>query len=44
MQKDRLESYEGEIEEIEELSESQKNAKAEIDEAFEEGKTCCFTG
>ena len=38
MQKDRIESYEGEIEELEELSEQQKIAKAEIDEAFEEGK------
>ena len=38
MQKDRIESYEGEIEEIEELSEAQKLAKAEIDEAFEEEK------
>ncbi|MFP3593888.1 primosomal protein N' [Chryseobacterium sp. SIMBA_038] len=35
MQKDRIESYDGEIEEIEELSEQQKVAKAEVDEAFE---------
>jgi primosomal protein N' (replication factor Y) (superfamily II helicase) len=44
MQKDRLESYEGEIEELEELSEAQKSAKAEIDEAFEEGKNVLLHG
>lgn len=44
MQKDRIESYEGEIEEIEELSEEQKIAKAEIDEAFEEGKNVLLHG
>lgn len=44
MQKDRIESYEGEIEEIEELSEEQKTAKAEIDEAFEEGKNVLLHG
>lgn len=44
MQKDRLESYEGEIEEIEELSEPQKTAKTEIDEAFEEGKNVLLHG
>lgn len=44
MQKDRLESYEGEIEEIEELSEEQKIAKSEIDEAFEEGKNVLLHG
>ncbi|MDM1553308.1 MULTISPECIES: primosomal protein N' [Chryseobacterium] len=44
MQKDRLESYEGEIEEIEELSEEQKTAKSEIDEAFEEGKNVLLHG
>ncbi|WP_336687071.1 replication restart helicase PriA [Chryseobacterium bernardetii] len=44
MQKDRLESYEGEIEEIEELSEEQKIAKSEIDEAFGEGKNVLLHG
>jgi primosomal protein N' (replication factor Y) len=44
MQKDRLESYEGEIEEIEELSEPQKTAKTEIDEAFEERKNVLLHG
>lgn len=44
MQKDRIESYEGEIEEIEELSESQKLAKIAIDEAFEEGKNVLLHG
>lgn len=44
MQKDRIESYEGEIEEIEELSEEQKSAKLEIDEAFEENKNVLLHG
>jgi primosomal protein N' (replication factor Y) len=44
MQKDRIESYEGEIEELEELSEEQKEAKIEIDEAFEEGKNVLLHG
>lgn len=44
MQKDRIESYEGEIEEIEELSEEQKVAKQEIDEAFEENKNVLLHG
>ncbi|PVV61367.1 primosomal protein N' [Chryseobacterium sp. HMWF035] len=44
MQKDRIESYEGEIEEIEELSEAQKEAKNEVDEAFEEGKNVLLHG
>lgn len=44
MQKDRIESYEGEIEAIEELSEQQKTAKSEIDEAFEEGKNVLLHG
>ncbi|SDI20512.1 replication restart helicase PriA [Chryseobacterium jejuense] len=44
MQKDRIESYEGEIEELEELSEEQKTAKSEIDEAFEEGKNVLLHG
>ncbi|QIY90505.1 replication restart helicase PriA [Chryseobacterium gallinarum] len=44
MQKDRIESYEGEIEELEALSEQQKTAKSEIDEAFEEGKNVLLHG
>lgn len=44
MQKDRIESYEGEIEELEELSEQQKIAKSEIDEAFEQGKNVLLHG
>ncbi|WP_426477825.1 replication restart helicase PriA [Chryseobacterium sp. CBSDS_008] len=44
MQKDRIESYEGEIEELEELSEQQKIAKSAIDEAFEEGKNVLLHG
>jgi primosomal protein N' (replication factor Y) len=44
MQKDRIESYEGEIEEIEELSEEQQSAKLEIDEAFEENKNVLLHG
>lgn len=44
LQKDRIESYEGEIEEIEELSEAQKEAKAEIDEAFDEKKNVLIHG
>lgn len=44
MQKDRIESYEGEIEELEELSEQQKVAKSEIDEAFDEGKNVLLHG
>lgn len=44
LQKDRLESYEGEIEEIEELSESQKEATEEIDAAFEEKRNVLLHG
>ncbi|AZA50904.1 primosomal protein N' [Chryseobacterium carnipullorum] len=44
MQKDRIESYEGEIEALEELSEQQKEAKVEIDEAFDEGKNVLLHG
>ncbi|MCT2409019.1 primosomal protein N' [Chryseobacterium antibioticum] len=44
MQKDRIESYEGEIEALEELSEQQKEARVEIDEAFEEGKNVLLHG
>lgn len=44
MQKDRIESYEGETEALEELSGAQKQAKAEVDEAFEEGKNVLLHG
>ncbi|MCT2560759.1 replication restart helicase PriA [Chryseobacterium herbae] len=44
VQKDRIESYQGEIEELEELSDEQKEAKIEIDEAFEEGKNVLLHG
>ncbi|ATN04557.1 primosomal protein N' [Chryseobacterium indologenes] len=44
MQKDRIESYDGEIEELEELSDKQKAAKSEIDEAFKEGKNVLLHG
>ncbi|GGP05967.1 primosomal protein N' [Cloacibacterium rupense] len=44
LQKDRIEAYEGEIEEIEELSETQKKALAEINEGFEEGKNTLLHG
>ncbi|MCY0968045.1 replication restart helicase PriA [Chryseobacterium wangxinyae] len=44
LQKDRIESYEGEIEEIEELSEAQNEARAEVDEAFEEKKNVLLHG
>lgn len=44
LQKDRLESYEGEIEEIEELSEQQQQAKKEIDEAFASNKNVLLHG
>ena len=43
LQKDRIEAYEGEIEELEQLSETQKIALEEINKGFEEGKTFCFT-
>lgn len=44
LQKDRLESYEGETENIEELTDAQKQAKIEIDEAFDEGKNVLLHG
>lgn len=44
MQKDRIESYDGEIEELEELSDKQKAAKSEIDEGFKEGKNVLLHG
>ncbi|WP_390452610.1 DEAD/DEAH box helicase, partial [Chryseobacterium sp. Alg-005] len=44
LQKDRLESYEGEIEGIEGLSESQKQANKNIDEAFSNNKNVLLHG
>lgn len=44
LQKDRIESYEGEIEQIEELTELQLNAKQEIDQAFKDGKNVLLHG
>lgn len=44
LQKDRIEGYEGEIEAVEELSDVQKQAKKEIDTAFEEGKNVLLHG
>ncbi|MCG7281186.1 primosomal protein N' [Chryseobacterium taklimakanense] len=44
LQKDRLESYEGETEGIEELTDAQKQAKTEIDAAFNEEKNVLLHG
>lgn len=44
LQKDRLDSYQGEIEDLEKLTESQLQAKKEIDEAFNEGKNVLLHG
>lgn len=44
LQKDRLQSYEGEIETLDELSEPQKKAKQEIDEAFSNDKNVLLHG
>lgn len=44
LQKDRIESYQGEIEEIEKLTEQQIQAKKEIDDAFTEGKNVLLHG
>ncbi len=44
LQKDRLEIYEGETEELEKLSDIQLQAKTEIDEAFEEEKNVLLHG
>lgn len=44
LQKDRLEIYEGETEELEKLSDIQLQAKSEIDEAFEEEKNVLLHG
>lgn len=44
LQKDRLQSYEGEIETLETLTESQLEAKKEIDKAFIENKNVLLHG
>ncbi|MBW8360883.1 MAG: primosomal protein N' [Kaistella sp.] len=44
LQKDRLETYSGETEELDELSEAQQAAKIEIDTAFTEGKNVLLHG
>ncbi|MCP2038084.1 primosomal protein N' [Chryseobacterium sp. HSC-36S06] len=44
LQKDRIESYQGEIEEIEKLTKQQILAKKEIDNAFTEGKNVLLHG
>ncbi|WP_277111035.1 replication restart helicase PriA [Chryseobacterium taklimakanense] len=44
LQKDRLQSYEGETEEIEELTDAQKQAKTEIDAAFNDEKNVLLHG
>ena len=44
LQKDRLKYYEGDIEEIDDLSDIQKEAKTKIDIAFEEGKNVLLHG
>ena len=44
LQKDRLEAYQGDIEEIEKLTDEQFRVKKEIDEAFGEGKNVLLHG
>ncbi len=44
LQKDRIESYQGEMEEIEKLTKQQIQAKKEIDNAFTEGKNVLLHG
>ena len=44
LQKDRIETYEGEIENLEKLSEVQEKALAEINEGFREGKNVLLHG
>ncbi|MCG2793154.1 MAG: primosomal protein N' [Weeksellaceae bacterium] len=44
LEKDRIDSYEGEIEEIEQLTENQKFAVSEINKAFEEDKNVLLHG
>ena len=42
LQKDRIKTYEGEIENLEKLSEVQEKALLEINEGFRDGKMSCF--
>jgi len=44
LQKDRLESYKGETEDLEQLTEVQKKAKSEVDLAFENDKNVLLHG
>lgn len=44
LQKDRIEAYEGEIEELEKLTEIQQKALLEMNEGFAEGKNCLLHG
>ena len=44
LEKDRIDSYEGELEEIEQLTENQKLAVSEISKAFEEDKNVLLHG
>lgn len=44
LQRDRLQSYDGEKEEIEELTDAQKNAKSEVDLAFNDNKNVLIHG
>ena len=44
LEKHRIDSYEGEIEEIEELTENQKKSISEINQAFEEAKNVLLHG
>lgn len=44
LQRDRLQSYDGEKEEIEELTDAQKKAKSEVDLAFNENKNVLLHG
>lgn len=44
LQKDRLQRFEGEVEDLEKLSEIQLKAKSEIDDAFAEGKNVLLHG
>lgn len=44
LQKDRLETYEGEIEDLEKLTETQLQSIKEIDEAFDSGKNVLLHG
>ena len=44
LEKDRIQSYEGEIEAIEKLTDTQKTTLSEINQAFEEGKNVLLHG